>query len=601
MRSRLLSLALILPLPLLAAAPPRVQMLEQGLDDDPRQVQRLPEPAATDSGRWDIKVRRLLASAMLDDTKVVGDELPGALAEAQRRADHEAACLLAAAQVPYDRRKGSAAQAEAAVVAALSLAKDQPWCQMRLELARGRMHIEDGRIAQALPALQRTLALAESNGEDTLAAESLSDLAWTYQRSRDGDTGIQRALEAGLAGMRRLQPQKQRFLAATLNHNLAGVYLAADRPAQARQHAEQALALAQAIGDTLGGAYIGRMLARLDLRDQRPAQALERFTAARAVFAAGGQADMEVVAATGQAEALLALHRPQQALDSLNSAEGQRQRSAIPNNDLPFHAAAMEAHAALGDAAATAAAARAWANAQRKREDTEGRRTAAELRERFETERTAAENRRLREREEATHARLGWLVATLVLAALLVVGLVLHVLQQRRLREQLRTLAERDELTGLPNRRSVLATAQALYGNALLRSPVCLALLDIDHFKRVNDRYGHEVGDSALKTFARACSAALRTGDCIGRVGGEEFLLLLPGMPPEGAVHAFERIRRSLRESPVAGMPESERLSFSMGCVALEPSGDLTEAIRRADVALYRAKSEGRDRLALAT
>ena len=600
MLRRILSLVLpgLLSLPLLAAPPARVQALERGLDDDPAAVLRAERPAGP---AWDAQLRRVLAAATLDDPKAIARDLPPAQDEAQRRGDADAQCLLAAAAVAHDRRTLSVEETEANVAAALADARDRPWCIARLELARGRMHTSDGRMAVGLPSMQRTISLAEADGDGALAAAALSELAWAYKRTPDGDPSLKRAIDAGEAAMRRLSPQPQRFLAATLHHNLAGVYLAAGRVGDASQQAEAALRYASAIGDTLGTAYIGRLLARIELAQGRPAQALAHYTAAREVFTASGQGDMVVVAAIGQADSLLALKRPTEAQAMLAGIDAMRRDQALPENDLLYHATAMEVHAALGDAPATAAAARAWAEALREQEAAEGRRTAAELRARFESERTEAELRRLRDTGEAARARQFWLLATLALAALLLAGLVLHLLQQRRLRERLRRLAEHDELTGLPNRRAILETARALATSRRERDhPACLAVLDIDHFKRVNDRWGHGVGDAALQAFARACGSSLRQGDRVGRMGGEEFLLVLPATRPDEAVLVFERLRQALQATAVPGMPAGERLACSMGCSVLARGGDVAEALRQADAALYRAKSEGRDRLEMA-
>ena len=126
-------------------------------------------------------------------------------------------------------------------------------------------------------------------------------------------------------------------------------------------------------------------------------------------------------------------------------------------------------------------------------------------------------------------------------------------------------------------------------------------MLAIDHFKSVNDTHGHEVGDAALKVFASVCSENLRGRDVLGRFGGEEFLLVLPGAQVSSLDAVFERLRTGLRAAAVPGMPPDARLSFSMGAVSLEADATIEQAIHRADEALYRAKADGRDRLTVAS
>ena len=173
--------------------------------------------------------------------------------------------------------------------------------------------------------------------------------------------------------------------------------------------------------------------------------------------------------------------------------------------------------------------------------------------------------------------------------------------------EQLREQAEgyarqarEDALTGLPNRRQFEETlARDL---ALARRgahPLCLALLDIDHFKRINDTRSHSVGDQVLREFGQLLHGQRRGSDLVARLGGEEFALLMPDTRLEEALPACERLQaRTRAHRPWAGLEDLE-VSFSLGLVELRPGEDAEDLYRRADAALYRAKREGRDRLQL--
>jgi diguanylate cyclase (GGDEF)-like protein len=165
-------------------------------------------------------------------------------------------------------------------------------------------------------------------------------------------------------------------------------------------------------------------------------------------------------------------------------------------------------------------------------------------------------------------------------------------------RQRLKTLAEVDELTQLPNRRAVVACLKQQADEARQSgSRLAVAVCDIDHFKRVNDRFGHDVGDEALRCFARVGRQVIRRGDMFGRFGGEEFLLVLPGATPAAAQLLFDRLIGALRATPVPGLPEGEVLSFSMGVAAWRPDVSEDELLRQADEALYRAKAAGRARM----
>lgn len=167
--------------------------------------------------------------------------------------------------------------------------------------------------------------------------------------------------------------------------------------------------------------------------------------------------------------------------------------------------------------------------------------------------------------------------------------------------EQVQQLATRDALTGLYNRRHMqerLVDAAQRYQRYGERFTV--ALIDLDHFKRINDEHGHQVGDQALMAFALAATMVLRDTDTLARWGGEEFLFLMPNTSPQKALIALERVRDALISISVSDAAPHLRLRFSAG-VALFLGRERTEGtLARADLALYRAKSEGRNRSVVA-
>jgi diguanylate cyclase (GGDEF)-like protein len=131
-----------------------------------------------------------------------------------------------------------------------------------------------------------------------------------------------------------------------------------------------------------------------------------------------------------------------------------------------------------------------------------------------------------------------------------------------------------------------------------LAVPFAMALVDLDHFKRINDSYGHDIGDHALRAFVAAAKGVLRAHDGLGRYGGEEWLMVLPGADTKALGEIFGRLRARFAETPIEGMPYPHRLTFSMG--AVEASRDAVSVgslIAEADRRLYRAKADGRDRL----
>jgi diguanylate cyclase (GGDEF)-like protein len=170
--------------------------------------------------------------------------------------------------------------------------------------------------------------------------------------------------------------------------------------------------------------------------------------------------------------------------------------------------------------------------------------------------------------------------------------------------DTIRTLATIDELTALSNRRhmnEMLAEEERRHRPAGAGSHVtCIALLDIDFFKQINDRHGHAAGDEVLRRFAAAARAELRAGDVLARWGGEEFLLMLPDTGEQAAQAVLERIRAQVGRLEVDGVSEERRISFSAGLTARRGAEALADTVNRADKALYQAKSSGRDRVVTA-
>lgn len=168
----------------------------------------------------------------------------------------------------------------------------------------------------------------------------------------------------------------------------------------------------------------------------------------------------------------------------------------------------------------------------------------------------------------------------------------------------LRRLSDHDALTGLLNRRGLAALHERVRSRLLRGAPgYALLVVDLDHFKQVNDRHGHEVGDALLTAVGQALAQALRPGDGVARTGGEEFCVLLPDTDPAAAQAAGERLRLAVRAVAVSPGPgEQATVTCSIGVAwSADPHEPLADVARRADQALYQAKAAGRDRVAAIT
>lgn len=172
------------------------------------------------------------------------------------------------------------------------------------------------------------------------------------------------------------------------------------------------------------------------------------------------------------------------------------------------------------------------------------------------------------------------------------------------LKTRFETLSLSDELTGLFNRRYFFPQAEAALANAVrYRQPYCILLMDLDHFKKINDEYGHLTGDEVLQTVSSTLGQQVREGDIIARYGGEEFVMVLPNTSFDNGVAFGERIRKAVAGLTWASMNTNICISISIGLSCLDPDFDykrpisITQLIKIADTALYQAKNKGRNRL----
>jgi two-component system, cell cycle response regulator len=184
------------------------------------------------------------------------------------------------------------------------------------------------------------------------------------------------------------------------------------------------------------------------------------------------------------------------------------------------------------------------------------------------------------------------------------VGSAFHVKKlQDQLQErnaELDRLSRTDALTGLYNRRHLDRELSRWHSDSVRHhDPLCLLMLDLDHFKQVNDTYGHPAGDLVIRAFADALRTELRAGDIGGRWGGEEFLVILPRTDLEGALAVAERIRSRTAAQPICAAGQPISVTVSGGC-ALGPGESAEAVVQLADTCLYQAKLSGRNQIATA-
>lgn len=372
---------------------------------------------------------------------------------------------------------------------------------------------------------------------------------------------------------------------------------------------QRALALALGTGKRSNEAAAQLAIASVLSDLQRFPEALQLLDKADAGFAAGGDHASTGMAHYERGRALAGLHQPQRALGEFERAEAafkaggnQRYLETLYREKAGTLDALQNTSAALSAYKQFLAAHDAVAK-ERADQQTQM------LREQFDTDRAEFENARLRSEQAMKDRQVQNLqsvrhwqqVAMALLAILLGLLGLLAIRQLARLRNWKR-MASLDPLTGAANLRGVEQfAAVALRRARTEHQPLALLAIDLDEFKRINDGFGHPVGDRVLARIAHACADALRDGDLLGRTGGEEFLAILPNTSREHAMDAAERLRRRVEALEISELPAGTRVTISIGVAEMQPYEEtVANLMQRADKALYSAKQQGRNKVVAA-
>ena len=394
----------------------------------------------------------------------------------------------------------------------------------------------------------------------------------------------------------------QREEAVTL-HNLGRAYENLHEWDGARRSFTESLALSRQLNYPRGEAYALRGLAAVLNASGDPKAALETLSRAESLQRQGPDARLRAQIQLARGVALHKLDRLPESIAALEDALAVfRQADAMGELNATY--------SELADVYAASGNWRAAYDRQTSAKETSDRLLNNQLDQRFATLKvefdTAAKEKEnaalIRENEINQQAlaqarRVRQLQAAVILLsvtlALVLATLAIH---QRRNALRMRYLAHTDELTDVPNRRSVLSRLEPL-----LRDPdqgsCAVLIIDVDHFKKINDQYGHPIGDEVLKVVANAVRSVVGEPNFFGRLGGEEFLIVLPRADLSAARTTAERFRETIMSVDTSRwFSDRRRITASIGCAASIPATDTPSTmLKRADLALYAAKRGGRN------
>lgn len=372
----------------------------------------------------------------------------------------------------------------------------------------------------------------------------------------------------------------------------------------------EALALFTRLGNERGIAYaasnVGLALDRLG----DPAGALPYHERALAIRAAVGDLHGQVNSRITLAGSALALGQPASADGHLDAAEALLEGNPGASAGLLLEVVRQRVIVAeaRGDFRRALAQQREVTRLQDELAARGHAERVAEIQARFDSDRQARQIELLRSAGQIQTLQLQrqrlWLGVVLLASVLLA---VLAAVSYRRLRlghrvaRELERAARTDAVTGLANRRAMLERLdQELERSRQTGQPLTLVMADVDHFKAINDRHGHDAGDTVLVAIGERLASTLRSQDTLARWGGEEFLLLLPATGPQGGHAIAERLRRAISAVPFTVAGEPVGLTITQGLATARPGMDAQSLIKAADQALYEGKRRGRDQVVAA-
>ena len=376
-----------------------------------------------------------------------------------------------------------------------------------------------------------------------------------------------------------------------------------DHAAAVKEFAE-ARRLSTVLSDRQGIAFADLRLCQSQIELQHWVAAREQCQNALEIFTASQSTDMLKEARAWLAQIDLAEGHARRALTALDGVLDHDGTDMPPRRLALLYKLRAQANAALKQYQRAYADLDEYMRRYVQVNDADRTKQSDTLRTHFETdreiERSATLQRELvlgKERWERQRALLRWTAIGVGAGGFVIVLLTYILFISMRHRKQLIQMASRDVLTGLLNRRRTIELATRALGDATSQQrPLTIAVIDLDHFKTINDRCGHAVGDYVLKEFARIGRESLRGTDVFGRWGGEEFLVVLPDTTLDTALASMERLRIAALAIQLPSSGAGLRVSFSAG-LATNDLGikTLDEVIAQADAALYEAKSRGRD------
>jgi len=467
----------------------------------------------------------------------------------------------------------------------------------------GNSEYFENNYAKALVYFKKAYELQQQGESKAAISDVLNSLANIYLDLDD----IEKAKEYYLQALAIDRAQNNKFSESIVLYNLGETFLLNEEYGEAKKIFNQSLDLSLSLNDDIGVKWVQFSLAEIFIKEKKWQQALNYYNEIAHTFAQSGDTHMYFNSLIGIAKAQVGLGELSAAEHAINLARPLLNVLNKKDYDAAFSKILSEVFYAKGEYKKAFDQQKIYIKQKAQVYKKQQKESTQKYRIQFDTELKENENRVLSKENELNslkisqqqqQRRYGVLVIVLAVTIILIVVFMLH--KQIQHRNRFKAMALRDHLTSSPNRRAILQYAKERFLEAQsTQMELSVGIIDLDHFKKINDTYGHEIGDEVLKSFAVACNKVIRKQDRFGRYGGEEWLLVLSDTNKDNIQIIFERLRTELNNGKIDGFPHDKIITFSMGIAQYDYGKDnsVQSLINRADECLYQAKSAGRNQL----
>ncbi|NMP33230.1 GGDEF domain-containing protein [Thalassotalea sp. M1531] len=470
--------------------------------------------------------------------------------------------------------------------------------------AVGHSYLMHGLLDKSLIYLKKAYEIFVTHNDQANLSYALNSMANLYADLEDYETSIKylhESLEINKA-------MKDKLSSSIIAHNLGTTYTKISNFEQAKSYLDESLKLALAIEDDIGVVWAKHALAELYVKRKLPREALALFQQVVVTFEETGENRELFNSRIGMFDCYVLINELDNAQAQIPLLESLLKKLKNDSYRLELDKRISQINYLKGDFKSAYQALLSYSDESERQYAKEKRQNIQKLKVSFDTEIAEQKSKALQKEnelqqlkfEQQSNERTLWLVIS-CMSMVIIVSIVFLLVRQNQSKLHYKSMALRDTLTQAPNRRAILHNAEILFSQAKSEgSSFSIALVDLDKFKKVNDIYGHDVGDEVLKSFASACKETLRKEDNYGRYGGEEWLFAFNNLAPNDITTIFERIHKTFNLTNIKGYPAEKHITFSAGVAFSSSNKSLQTLIGEADSHLYKAKETGRNRLVFA-